>query len=392
MRAILFNNVQFIYELILAQRELKSFGVEFKIDETLRNFLLPEIHPEILQVLSKRLAYFEKIGEEYTAYYYLVRKNRTKSPNQYLTHWIYPYKGKFHPQMVRALLNIMGLKENDTVLDPFIGSGTTAIEALLLGINCIGIDISPLCAIQSKVKTQSFESINEILEYKTIVFETIEDKGSKVIEKITEIKNENVKNFYLLAYLVAVSDNIRRDRDFKKSFLENTEKMILSIKDFKTVLEQLSLKPGKVTIMEGDARNLPLVTESVDGIITSPPYSVALDYVSNDAHSLKALGYELEKMREKFIGVRGQGTKRLELYNEDMMVVLKELYRVLKPQKFAVIILGNATHKGKEIKTVEFVIKQAEATGFMLVENIEKIIFGLYNFINKENILVFQKI
>ncbi len=40
--------------------------------------------------------------------------------------------------MIRALLNIINIKEGDTVLDPFIGSGTTALEAQLLGINCVG--------------------------------------------------------------------------------------------------------------------------------------------------------------------------------------------------------------------------------------------------------------
>jgi tRNA G10 N-methylase Trm11 len=91
--------------------------------------------------------------------------NRTRSVNQYLTHWIYPYKGKFHPQMIRALMNIIGLKRGDLVLDPFIGSGTTALEAQLLGINCIGIDISPLCVLQSKVKTESIDVLPQIKEW-----------------------------------------------------------------------------------------------------------------------------------------------------------------------------------------------------------------------------------
>jgi len=68
--------------------------------------------------------------------------------------------------MIRALLNIIGLKEGDIVFEPFSGSGTTALEAQLLGINFIGIDISPLCVLQGKVKTKSINSINEIIELK----------------------------------------------------------------------------------------------------------------------------------------------------------------------------------------------------------------------------------
>ncbi|MDF2956120.1 MAG: hypothetical protein OD815_001736 [Candidatus Alkanophagales archaeon MCA70_species_2] len=67
------------------------------------------------------------------------------------------------------------------------------------------------------------------------------------------------------------------------------------------------------------------------------------------------------------------------------------MYRVLKPKKYAVIVIGNATYQGKEIKTVEFIIDCAEKIGFKLVKNIDKIIFGLYNVMQKENILIFKK-
>jgi len=148
---------------------------------------------------------------------------------------------------------------------------------------------------------------------------------------------------------------------------------------------------GKIEIKIGDARILPLENESIDGIITSPPYSIALDYIANDVHALKDLGYNLSEMREKIIGVRGKGQNRIDLYNEDIKEILKEMFRVLKPKKYVVIIIGNATYLGQEIKTVEFVIECAEKIGFKLVKNIDKIIFGLYNVVQKENILIFQK-
>jgi DNA modification methylase len=151
------------------------------------------------------------------------------------------------------------------------------------------------------------------------------------------------------------------------------------------------LKLGKIKIEKGDSRNLPLDDNSVDGIITSPPYSVALDYVSNDAHALEVLGYDLMEIREEFIGVRGKGEERLRLYNKDMEKSYKEMYRVLRPGKFSVIVIGNATYNGKEISTVEFTIDYCQKIGFKLVKNIDKIIFGLYNVMQKENILIFQK-
>ena len=392
---VLFDNVQFIYELALAQLELKSLGVKFEVTNGLREFRLLE-DPEDVESLKRKLAYFKLIKGEYTDYFYIVKKNRTRSVNQYLTHWIYPYKGKFHPQMIRALLNIIGLDKGDTVLDPFIGSGTTAVEAQLLGINCVGVDISPLCVLQSRVKTESIQVLPEILEWKDEILKKVGvnlfNLDSNALDKVIEsIPNEKVRNFYLMAKLVAVSDNKRRKRDFTNSFKKNLDKMILSVKDYIDIVKELNLTLGKVDIRVGDTRNLPLKDNSIDGIVTSPPYSIALDYVSNDAHALETLGYDLKELREEFIGVRGKGQRRIDLYNEDMKRSLEEMYRVLKPGKYAVIVIGNATYQGKEIKTVEFIIDYAEKIGFKLVKNIDKIIFGLYNVMQKENILIFKK-
>jgi len=391
---VLLDNVQFIYELALAELELQALGAHFEVTNGLREFKLLEA--DDVEKLRRKLAYFKFVKGEHTDYFYIIQKNITRSVNQYLTHWIYPYKGKFHPQMIRALLNVIGLDYGDTVLDPFIGSGTTAVEAQLLGINCIGIDISPLCVLQSKVKTESIPVLLEIIKHKEEVTKKIthtlfsqEDKGlDKAIESI---RDEKVRNFYKMAKLVAVSDNARRGREFGKAFIKNLDLMISSISDFCQIVKKLSLKLGNIDIKAADSRKLPLDKESIDGIVTSPPYSIALDYVVNDAHALRELGYDLPTIREEFIGVRGKGEEKIRLYNQDMKKSLEEMFRVLRPKKYAVIVIGNATYLGQEVKTVEFTIDYAEKIGFKLVKNIDKIIFGLYNVMLKENILIFQK-
>lgn len=392
---VLLDNVQFIYELALAQLELRATNIDFQVNNSLRTFKLLNTNNN-LNLLKRRTAYFKAVNGEYSDYFYIIQKNNTRSVNQYLTHWIYPYKGKFHPQMIRALLNIIGLREGDTVLDPFIGSGTTAVEAQLLGINCIGVDISPLCVLQSKVKTESIDVINEIEEIKNSILNKVNpglfnQEGRPFLETIGSIPNEKVRNFYKMAYLVAVSDNARRGRNFEQSFYKNLDLMIKSVKDFRDIAKKLNLRLGKTEIIMGDSRKLPQNDESVDGIITSPPYSIALDYVSNDAHALKVLGYELKGLQEKFVGVRGHGSERINLYNQDMKKSYEEMYRVLRPKRFAAIVIGNATYMGEEIKTVAFTIDYCQKIGFRFVKNIDKIIFGLYNVMQKENILIFQK-
>jgi len=51
------------------------------------------------------------------------------------------YRGNWAPQIPRALI-LKYTEPGDTVLDPMVGSGTTCIEAVLLGRNCIAVDIN----------------------------------------------------------------------------------------------------------------------------------------------------------------------------------------------------------------------------------------------------------
>lgn len=394
--AELFRNVQFIYELELALWELSALGANFTTnDGDLRSIYLRDVFDEIK--LRRRTAYFERINGKLSDYAVITSKNRTRSVNQFLTHWIYPYKGKFHPQMIRALLNIIGLQAGETVLDPFIGSGTTALEAQLLGINCIGFDISPLCVLQTRVKTESQWAVDKIQETKEQVFSAIRLHSFKSSSSasfaivIDQLSDERVRNFYKLAELLAHSDVARRKREFVPSFMRAVQLMLASVYDYAQVTKELGIQLGNVDIRECDARHLPLSDESVDGIITSPPYSIALDYIANDIHALRALGYKPDELRENFIGMRGVGSKRIELYNEDMTVALSEMRRVLKHNRYLVLVLGNATYQGKEVKTVEFVTEVCQKLGMVPIRKIEKIIFGLYNIMQSEKILVFQR-
>ena len=393
----LHNNIQFIYELALARLEMESFGVNFEITNNLREFKLNST--KNINFFKKRLAYFKSINGEFTDYHFIQQYNQTRSVNQYLTHWFYPYKGKFHPQMIRALINIIGIKEGEIVLDPFLGSGTTALECQLLGINCIGIDISPLCVLISRVKTESLEVLEEIETVKNDFLMGIKpennsshQQGSLFSNKrVAKIKNEKVKNFFKLAEMIAYSDASRRRKDFQKSFIVNVGKMINSVRDYKKLSNQLKLNLGKVYIVKGDVRTLNLKDKKVQGIITSPPYSIALNYVANDSHSLKAMGYDLNKIKEDFIGVRGVGLDKFKLYNEDMKQAYKRMYDVLDKDRYCVIIIGNVTFQNKEVDTASKVIEQCEKIGFKLQKKIEKIIFGLYNVMQKEYILIFKK-
>ena len=70
---------------------------------------------------------------------------------QYATHGIFRYFGKFPPLVARRLI-CQFTRPGDLVLDPMIGSGTTAVEAGLLGRRCAALDVNPLSLLLTRVK------------------------------------------------------------------------------------------------------------------------------------------------------------------------------------------------------------------------------------------------
>lgn len=412
MQAELDKKVQFVYEIAFARRELDGLGVkyELKLEDTIQ-FEIKQ--PYDTDYLVKRLAHFGRIGQTGTEYSSnIVSRNIKRSDNQYLTHWYYPYKGKYHPRLVRSIFNIVGLRWGETILDPFVGSGTTTLEAHLFGLNSIGLDISPLTVIVSKVKVTAGEVAEELHSYlkeatnamsydygrvskRSLGIQklVVDSEGSSYKQFLESISDERIRNFYLLAQLIFASDRGRRKREFS-SFEKNLDSMITSALDLAAVEKEIrqDRPPTKVDLSVGDARKLQLQEESIDGIITSPPYSIALNYMENDKFALEELGIDIKQLSDSCVGVRGKGHIKLESYDSDMQASYTEMHRVLKPGCYCVVVIGEAKVDGYETKSVEKAIDFCERKlGFTLTENLPKKIFGLYNTINDERVLFFRK-
>jgi DNA-binding transcriptional regulator YdaS (Cro superfamily) len=212
-------------------------------------------------------------------------------------------------------------------------------------------------------------------------------------ERVTDHRLTAVREFLQVARMVTLSDVARRGRDADSAFRKNLQRMLRSAGDFARAVKEFRIEVGDVDARLGDARSLSHVnTGSVDVIVTSPPYSIALDYVKNDQHALEALKVNPRVLSQSMTGVRGHGpTEKLRLYNEDMKLVFGETARVLKPGGQAAFVIGNATVNGSEVTTVDTMVEWAEARGLRLRKSIAKIVFGLYNVMNDEKILIFQR-
>ncbi len=401
-------NIQFIYEIVIAERELREAGLQPVLLADRRSFDVPE--PVDSDFVMRRSAYIESFEGEPTDYRVIQDRNQTGSPNQYLTHWFYPYKGKFHPQIIRALLNIIDMKEGDVLLDPFVGSGTAALEAQLLGIRCIAFDANPLCTLITRVKTRSWQHLHDIEEYESTGWaqlvqaaSTLDPKSRGIQKKdidFTELglpsfahglEPEELREFVYLAWLIALSGVARRKRDFAGDLQVTWDKMVVSVRDQIAVKDELDLDYPLPDVSQNDARDLPLADESVDGIITSPPYSIALNYVKNDKHALMAMGLDPDDISGDFIGVRGSGEAKYALYDADLEASIAEMARVLRPGAKCAIIIGNKTVDGVPLHTTSLTEDYCRSAGLGRVDAIPKKIFGLYNIMQDEEIIIYAK-
>jgi hypothetical protein len=77
---------------------------------------------------------------------------QSKAPSQGLTHTFYKYPARFSPEFARTAINIFS-EVGDVVLDPFMGSGTTLVEAMAAGRHSVGSDINSLAKFVADVKT-----------------------------------------------------------------------------------------------------------------------------------------------------------------------------------------------------------------------------------------------
>lgn len=316
----------------------------------------------------------------------------------YATHGLFPYRGKFHPQLVKGLLNILSVKPGEIVLDPMCGSGTLNVEATLLGIDSIGIDVSPFCRFMTRVKCQSLslslDLVQSISDNAEKWFKYFSD--GKLNGKLTRIKDSHKLKVYELALLAYLDAMGYARRVSKAKHGDLFEKVLKRYKE--TVMQTItnpvisSSKLGTAKILDGEARSIPIEDSSIDCVITSPPYSFAIDYAENDAPQLEFLGYNVDSLRSQMLGLAGKTkSEKLKRYFDDMDKVVQQIVRVLKSKKFAVLIIGSNTNQTGGIRLEQTIIDHFKLSGAKLVRSILKPIKGMRNTMKDEYILIFQK-
>ena len=398
---------------LLSDKDLIRNGAYFAsvAGQPTRHFLICQGEPlKLADHSSSRLKSFFKTNQFKTGY---------------ATNGLFPYRGKFHPQMIKGLINAMGCKSGDTLLDPMMGSGTVLIEATLMGMDSIGIDASPFCSFMTKAKVlglkipvhhlrktlDSFDSTFNYFLEKVGELERAKPKGHAELfgEKGDAeptlprgCKGADIQDYLMLAFMDAKGYAERSKRKtFREQFHAILERYIFAAEKIQTVLNGFQDELGTADPRTGDARSMDIDDGSIDGIIFSPPYSFAIDYLANDAYHLNAIGVDIDELRKVMVGLRHKKPlEKYEGYLEDVDKVISECSRVLKPGKICSIVVGTNNNQISKILKVspeevkglhEQLTEMAENHGMEHVRSIERQITGMANTMRTEFIVMLQK-
>lgn len=165
-------------------------------------------------------------------------------------------------------------------------------------------------------------------------------------------------------------------------------------KNLESMTEVVSNDAGALSLA-GDARSMPIASGIVDLVITSPPYANAIDYMRAHKFSLVWLGEPisaLSELRAQYIGSERIGRSQyaalpesteatirqleerdskkaviLRKYFTEMRSVIAEMFRVLRSDTAAVIVVGPSTMRGIRVQTHDCLADIASSVGFEVV-------------------------
>lgn len=345
-------------------------------------------------------------------------------------HRLHPYLGKFIPQLVEIFLR----KYNPTlVYDPFVGSGTTLVEANALGIDSIGTDISAFNVLLSEVKTAKYDisilekEIYDILRRLSIYKNKF--SSDEKLNKIFSTNNNYIKNWFatntqkeLLCYLRLIKDYTYQDLlkvilsrsarsarlvthydlDFPKEPqtkpyhcfkhnrvcrpVEEAYKFLYryTVDTFDRIKEFSKIRTNaKVIVNHADSRDVKL-PKGIDMVFTSPPYLGLIDYHDQHRYAYELLALQNNETHEIGPAKNGQSDLAKSEYIKGINEVMVHTRDFMVTSGLALIVVND-----------KYKVYNPDNVGFKEIGRVERHVnrrTGRREGAFYESILIWQKI
>lgn len=280
------------------------------------------------------------------------RPNATgnRQGTRYSTHGLHEYKGKYNPQIVKGVLDYMGVEKGSRILDPFCGSGTTMVECIHYDYPSVGTDINPMAVYISNTKihslaidTEYVRNVTETIITDGIDFQLPEPIDSNEVSRLNYLKRwipneilcilegvmqrlqneqEEVRDFLKLTMSDLIREysnqepsdlRIRRrispfpETPLLEAWKQNIDKYLESINSAQNI-KKYDIHLGKAMLCDIRKDFEALGKQKFDAIITSPPYATALPYIDTQRISMVWLGLcapdEIMSLESQLIGSR----------------------------------------------------------------------------------------
>ncbi|QNB05771.1 restriction endonuclease [Herbaspirillum frisingense] len=336
----------------------------------------------------------------------------TDDDTRFMGHDLHPYPAKFIPQLPGTFVSLLSSR-GELIFDPFGGSGTTALESIRLGRRAVSVDANPMAALIGKVKTARVDpesaaklhllhgALKGLLDHlPTNPSELAEKYGSyapviancekwfadsafgelaHIKFRISRLDSEIASNIALLALSRTVLSASFQDSETRYKSVprdvpigETTRRYV---KEFESVMKSVAqnapaTRYGISRFITSDVRHLQssdLLDNSVDLIVTSPPYGNATDYHLYHRFRLLWLGFDPIALGKIEIGSHLKHQREasgFESYFSDMVQAVSGMSRVLKHGRYAVLVIGDSVYNGEKFDTARLLADKASELGF----------------------------
>jgi DNA methylase len=311
-------------------------------------------------------------------------------------HLLHKFPGNFIPEIPSYLVQLL-TKAGDIVFDPFCGSGTTGVEAVALGRRAWQCDANRVSALVAEAKLLAVTR-PPVVDHLARLAERVAARGlfsnvvdptqqmersrekdselrswfhpetlaglSRVWDEIGNMTNDDARTVALAVFsdtlFACASPGSRHTRTGLRRrhhwgwIADNVKPRQLKIHDAGEFLAaRLEYVRGVIggrqrdrhsewRVWQGDARAIDLPDESVDAVITSPPYLGMIDYALANRLTYLWCGWSLADDRQREIGSRARRGRRdaKETYLAAMQGVIGEIARVLRNDGYCAVVLG----------------------------------------------------